>query len=98
MKEISNLDISKSSQDIDVLKITINENSEYVRLLYESFNDIDLDTFRGSVRGHHIYKYWWAPFKGQRFNCKPDSRTEVLTCDKYALRVYKRRNKDKKIR
>ena len=31
----------------------------------------------------------WAPFIGQRLDCKPDSRTEALTYDKYALGVYK---------
>ena len=31
----------------------------------------------------------WAPFIGQRLDCKPYSRTESLTYDKYALGVYK---------
>ena len=45
--------------------------------------------FTGPIHGHHIYKDCWAPFIGKRLDCKPDSRTEALTYDKYALGVYK---------
>ena len=53
--------------------------------------------FTGPIRGHHIYKDCWTPFIGQRLFCKPDSRTEALTYDKYALGVYKRGEDSEKL-
>ena len=48
--------------------------------------------FQSLIRGHHIYKIVWSPYKGETMIAQPDNRDEAQENDKYAVGIYKKNN------
>ena len=45
--------------------------------------------FTSLIRGHHVYKSFWALQMGEKLVVRPDPREEALQYDKYAIGLYK---------
>ena len=48
--------------------------------------------FQSHIRGHHVYKIVWSPYKGETLIAQPDNRDEAQENDKYAVGIYKKNN------
>ena len=46
--------------------------------------------FQSLLRGHHVYKNVWNPYKGEILIAEPDNRDEAQENDKYAVGIYKK--------
>ena len=46
--------------------------------------------FESLIRGHHVYKNVWSPYKGETLIAQPDNRDEAQENDKYAVGIYKK--------
>ena len=51
--------------------------------------------FQSIVRGHHVYKSIWSPYAGETLMAYPDGRPEALEYDKFAVEIYKIKEKEK---
>ena len=51
--------------------------------------------FQCIIRGHHVYKSIWSPYAGETLMAYPDDRLEALEYDKFAVGIYKIKEKDK---
>ena len=47
------------------------------------------------IRGHHVYKRIWSPYAGETLMAYPDARPDPLEFDKFAVRIYKIKEKEK---
>ena len=58
--------------------------------------DFDLSfeiNFKIIIREHHVYKSIWTSSIGQILLAQPDERKEALDYDKYAVGIFKQREK-----
>ena len=46
--------------------------------------------FSTVIRGHHIYKTVWTPFKGEILICRKDNREEAKLHDEHAIGIYQK--------
>ena len=51
--------------------------------------------FQSIIRGHHVYKSIWSPYAGETLMAYPDDRPEALEYDKFAVGIYKIKEKEK---
>ena len=52
--------------------------------------------FQSIIRGHHVYKSIWSPYAGETLMAYPDDRPEALEYDKFAVGIYKIKEKEQK--
>ena len=46
--------------------------------------------FQSLIRGHHVYKNVWSPYKGETLIAQPDNRDEAQENYKYTVGIYKK--------
>ena len=46
--------------------------------------------FQSLIRGHHVYKSVWSPYKGETLIAQSDNRDEAQENNKYAVGIYKK--------
>ena len=51
--------------------------------------------FQSITRGHHVYKSIWSPCAGETLMAYPGDRPEALEYDKFAVGIYKIKEKEK---
>ena len=51
--------------------------------------------FQSIIRGHHVYKSIWSPYAGEAIMTYPDDQPESLEYDKFAVGIYKIKEKEK---
>ena len=54
--------------------------------------------FQSIIKGHHVYKSIWSPYAGETLMEYPDDRPEALEYDKFAVGIYKIKEKEKDIK
>ena len=53
--------------------------------------------FQTIIRGHHVYKNVWSPYKGKTVIAQPDNRDETQENDKYGVSIYKKNDGSKEL-
>ena len=51
--------------------------------------------FQSIIRGHHVYKSIWSPYAGETLMAYPVDQSEALEYDKFAVGIYKIKEKEK---
>lgn len=51
--------------------------------------------FRSFIRGHHVYKNIWSPYKEKKLAACPDDQEEPLENIRYAIGIYKKKDDDR---
>ena len=51
--------------------------------------------FQSIIRGHHVYKSIWSPYARETLMAYPDDGPEALEYDKFAVGIYKIKEKEK---
>ena len=46
--------------------------------------------FQSLIRGHHVYKNVWSPYKWKTLTTKPDNRDEAQENNKYTVGIYQK--------